>query len=169
MAKIVALLVTVIGLYTGGVQHLQTASPLFNFFFSPNDLYDPLACTEFDLSTVGGYELNFQNKYPGNHSIAVLVEHPPRVSDSYLTDFKLIIKIIDGSKAIIDKEITKPIFSFWGGGKQNSGFAVFTYKVPLDLERERALRATVQIEVPDEKFTARYGKQKICIQKFSDE
>ena len=151
-----------------GVMQLRKTSPLFNFLFSPGDLYEPLACTEFDLSKTGEYTLSFQNQYPGNHRIEILVDNPPAVAATFHSEFKLNIKITDIDTVILDKTLTQPGPPFWRADGEG-GFVALSYHVPKDLPRGQKLKASIEIETPDEAFLRRYGEQTLCIRKFSDE
>ena len=165
---IISLIIIAVGGYLG-LQYLHKNSPIFNFFFTPKDLYSPVVCSNFDLSKNNNYQLSFTNKYPGGHNLEILVEKPTKILDKYVTEFKIRVIISAEDKKIVNTVVTeKNISSFWGG-ENNSGFAIYRYRVPSDLPQGKLLKATIQIEMSDEDFYEKYGKQKLCFTKHSDE
>lgn len=141
--------------------------PILNFFLPPKDLYGNLVNIDFDLSKNGRYMVQFENKYPGNHEIIILVEHPTPVMEEYNANFQ--INLIIKGKGVERKKLLKTIKNpFWkASGK--SGFSIFSYKVPDDLPLKQLLIAEIEVLKPDKEFTKRYGKQKLSITKVSDE
>ncbi len=78
--------------------HLRGNSTLYNFFFSPSDLYSNLAESTFNLTEKEiSKEFKIVHKYPGNHWVAVLVEKPVNVGDHYDSNFKVKVSILNGS------------------------------------------------------------------------
>jgi hypothetical protein len=168
--NIIRLIAIILIILCGGyftVNYLHKNSVLFNFFFSPKDLFSPLICTQFDLSQKNTYVLEFENKHPGNHWLEVLVEKPTKVLENYETHYKLRIIISSEEGQLLDKIVTeKDLLPFWS---IKSGFSIYNYKVPTDLPREKRLKASIQIIEPDESFSTKYGKQEMCFKKYSDE
>jgi hypothetical protein len=149
--------------------HLRSSSPLYNFFFSPSDLYKTLGESSFDLSKQGlEKELKFTTKYPGNHWLAILVESPPEIMEKYKSDFEVKVQVLSESGVISESVVSDSSFWFYGG-QQRSGFALATYKAPSDLPLGQPLtiKATVINESPG--FTEKYGKQRLIMSKYSDE
>jgi amino acid transporter len=60
----------------------RTNSIFLNFVFPPNDLYKDLIKMDISVSEVGKYKIEFKNKYPGDHSISLLLENPVPISKS---------------------------------------------------------------------------------------
>lgn len=148
---------------------LRSSSPLYNFFFSPADLYSNLAESNFDLSVKGlEKELKFSTKYPGNHWLAILVDSPPELMEKYPSDFKVKIQVLGEGEVLSESVVSDSSFWFYGG-KNRSGFALTTFKVPssLPLSQPLAIKATV-VEASSG-FTKKYGKQRIIMSKYSDE
>jgi len=99
--KIIVLVVFILVLLGLAHYQLRNTSPLYNYFFSPKDLYKTLAESDFDLSNSGlEKELIFTAKYPGNHWVAILVEHPPGAMEKYQSDFKVKIEMIGENKVL---------------------------------------------------------------------
>jgi len=149
--------------------HLRSSSPLYNFFFSPADLYSNLAESDFDLSVEGlEKELKFSIKYPGNHWLAILVDSPPKLMEKYPSDFKVKIQVLGKGEVLSESVVSDSSFWFYGG-KNRSGFALTTFKVPssLPLSQPLAIKATV-VEASSG-FTKKYGKQRLIMSKYSDE
>jgi len=149
--------------------HLRNSSPLYNLFFSPDDLYSNLAESNYDLSIRGlEKELKFTTKYPGNHWLAILVESPPEVMEKYKSDFEVNIQVVGGKGVLSESVVSDSSFWFYGG-QHRSGFALATYKVPskLPIGQPVTIKATVVRDSPG--FTKQYGKQRIIVSKYSDE
>ncbi len=152
-----------------GVKHLQATSPMFNFFFSPDDLYEQLACSDIDLSAEGSsVSLDFVNNYPGNHWIEIIVDNPTDLHNTYETKFELNIEIKDNDKELLATTANQPEIPFWGV-KDHSGFAILTYDVPSKLPIRTQLTANITVKKADADFDDLYGKQRLCIKKYSDE
>ena len=99
--KIIVLVVFILVLLGLAHYQLRNTSPLYNYFFSPIVLYKTLAESDFDLSNSGlEKELIFTAKYPGNHWVAILVEHPPGAMEKYQSDFKVKIEMIGENKVL---------------------------------------------------------------------
>ncbi len=165
----------VVGLFlagTLGISYLRLHSAIFNFFFSPTDLYDSLAETAFDLDKKGqSYELHFRPPYPGNHAFKFLVTHPVPVGDVYHAEYSLILQILnEGGKVLLDTVIGPPDGNsgFWGRSG-NSGFFLHIFKVPSDFPRGKNLIARVTVMREDSSFRQKYGPVRLVVKKFSDE
>lgn len=149
--------------------HLRKASPLYNFFFSPSDLYTNLASAEFDITKAGySKQLSFSSKYPGNHWIAIVVQEPAEHLAGYGDDFKVRVTIKDGGNVITETVADNSRFWFWGG-KKRSGFALATYDVPEQWAVGQDLVAVAEVLKPSPSFQEKYGKQIIVVRKFADE
>jgi len=163
------LIVSFLGLILLVHTQLRNSSPLYNFFFSPGDLYSNLAESDFDLSARGlEKELKFTTKYPGNHWLAILVESPPELMEKYKSDFEVKIQVL-GEKGVLSESVVSDSSFWFYGGQYRSGFALATYKVPsvLPLGQSLTIKATVLKESTE--FTKKYGKQRIIMSKYSDE
>lgn len=148
---------------------LRTSSPLYNFFFSPADLYSNLAESDFDLSTKGlERELKFSSKYPGNHWLAILVDSPPEIMEKYPSDFRIKIQVL-GEKEVLSESVVSDSSFWFFGGKSRGGFALTTFKVPSNLPLSQPLRIIATVEKESPGFTKKYGKQRIILSKYSDE
>ena len=148
--------------------YLRANNTLYNFIFSPNDLYQTLAVSNFDLTKKGKVaNLDFTHKYPGNHWVAVIVENPIEVRESYSNDFEVNIEIRKNDRVLLTKTLSDS--SFWfHGGKGRSGFALFKYKVPKDLPMYEGLSAKLVVKKNSPEFKIKYGEHKLEIGKFSD-
>lgn len=149
--------------------HLRNSSPLYNFFFSPDDLYSTLAEATFDLSAQGmEKELSFTAKYPGNHQLAILVESPLVPPAEYPSDFEVKVQVTGGA-GLLSESLISDANSWFYGGQSHSGFALVTYRVPVDfpLGEMISIRVTVIEASPD--FEVEYGAQRIIVSKTSDE
>ena len=148
---------------------LRTSSPLYNFCFSPADLYSNLAESDFDLSINGlERELKFTTKYPGNHWLAILVDSPPEIMEKYPSDFKVKIQIL-GEKEVLSESVVSDSSFWFYGGKNHSGFALTTFNVPGNLPFAQPLTIKVTVKKESPGFTKKYGKQRIIMSKYSDE
>lgn len=147
---IVALVSIVLAVAFGS--YLRKTSPLFNLLFSPSDLYEPLAISEITVSE-GGAKIakEFSNKYPGSHTVGILVSNPTSVGESYDMDFTVKIQIAENGIIKEDKVISEPYFPFWGA-KSNSGIALLHYRVPDDLPLNSNQEVIVTIEKPSQLF-----------------
>ena len=149
--------------------HLRSTSPLYNFFFSPSDLYTDLASETFDMTKTGNsIELPFISKYPGNHWVVVLVENPAELQAGYGSDFKVKVSIKDGTE-IVSETITDNSKFWFYGGTERSGFALSTYKIPKDWQLNHPLIVSAEVLKPSQSFENKYGSQRIVVSKFSDE
>ena len=148
---------------------LRRSSILYNFLFSPDDLYQTLDESDFDLSSQGiERELKFKIKYPGNHWLAILVESPPETTEKYKSDFDVKIQIFD-KEGILTESVVSDSSLWFYGGQQRSGFALATFKVPSDLPLDQQLNIRVSVVKESPGFTKLYGKHRIIMSKFSDE
>ena len=163
------LLVACIGLPILAHQYFQSRSPLYNFFFSPDDLYNNLSESDFDLSKQDLSEsLSFKIKYPGSHWVSIIVENPPKLMEGYASDFEVKISIFENEK-LISEFIVNDDYLWFYGGKGRSGFALKTYKAPSDLPINTSLVVRVQVVKSDPIFSDKYGKQRLIFTKISDE
>ena len=149
--------------------YLRSNSVAYNFFFSPDNLYNNLASSAFDLSVVGSVaDMQYIHEYPGNHWIAVLVEKPDRVPASYDDDFEVTLQVSDKEGILLNRSLSDSSFWFYGG-IERSGFALFNYKVPNDLPANVPLSAKLVVYKGSPEFQSKYGNQRLIISKFSDE
>ena len=163
------LLVLVITVLAALHYHWRETSPLYNFLFSPSDLYSNLVKTNFDLTKKGfTKKIIITNKYPGNHWIALLVNKPTKTGDKYDSDFKVKITIKNKTNVILEKIVSDSSFWFYGG-KNNSGFALLSYKSPNILPLGIPLNIEIKVLTPSKNFEKKYGKQFLVVEKFSDE
>jgi hypothetical protein len=149
--------------------YLRSNSVAYNFFFSPDDLYDNLASSGINLSVHGGaVDLQYMHKYPGNHWIAVLVEKPDRTPASYNNDFEVTLQVSNKEDVLLNRSLSDSGFWFYGGSER-SGFALINYKVPRDLPANIPLVAKLVVKKASPDFQSKYGDQRLIISKFSDE
>jgi len=96
-------------------RYLRRTNPLFNFFFTPEDFYQPLAQSPFSTSSKGRvYECGFIAKYPGNHAVEIFIGTPVKVFESYDEKFSVEITMKDMDGAVLLKEKVEPPFiQFW--------------------------------------------------------
>ena len=148
---------------------LRESSTLYNFFFSPPDLYNNLAEASFDLTETGAStRLEVTHIYPGNHWIAILVEKPAELFEKYSSDFEVKITTTSNNKVLFDSTVTDSS-SWFLGSADRSGFSLLTYKIPDIAPIGSPLVFTVEVIKVSPEFTNKYGKQRIIISKYSDE
>lgn len=148
---------------------LRQHSPMFNFIFSPSDLYLPLAAADVDLSQENRtFTLQFENKYPGLHWVAIQVEKPTTTGEGYSGAFVLNLEISHDKTPLVKETIKGPGNPFWGGPNR-SGFALHWYRSPADIPLGEQLTATVTVVQGDAAFQKRYGGGKLVVSKLSDE
>jgi len=148
---------------------LRESSPLYNFFFSPPDLYNNLAAADFDLTETGlATNLEVKHKYPGNHWVAILVEKPTELFEKYNSDFEVKITITNNNKVVFSSTATDSS-SWFLGSTNRSGFSLLTYKIPDMFPIGALLVFKVEVVKGSPDFTKKYGKQRIIITKYSDE
>jgi hypothetical protein len=151
------------------IKPLRQNSPLFNLVFPPADLYSVLDASSVDLTAEGGTTaLNFANRYPGQHTIGILVERPTPTARSYRMDFALDIAVRRDHEVLLAASVNEPYMLFWGG-EGNSGIAMLKYTVPGQLPLGVPLRAEVTVVRPDPEFPVRYGSTTLYVKKMSDE
>ncbi len=148
--------------------YLHKNAPLFNLFFPPADLYDPLATTTF--STTGensSCELDFTAKYPGRHTVTVIPSVPIETMGSYGEDFsvRVVITSLDG-EVLLDEERDPPFSQFWG---KECGMHLFAFNASEDVPQDVQLHALVQIKKADNEFEEKFGPITLSIKKGSDE
>lgn len=161
-------LVVLLGVFASTVA-LRRHSPLFNLIFSPSDLYRPLAVTSIDLSQENAvYKVQFQNKYPGLHWIAIEVEKPNTTVEGYSGNFVLNLEVSDRGATLVKETIKGPGSPFWGG-MSRSGFAIHWFRSPNNLPLREPLTATVTVVRGDSAFQAKHGVSKLVVSKLSDE
>lgn len=149
--------------------YLRSNSVAYNFFFSPDDLYNNLSSSGFDLSVAGSAaDMQYMHKYPGNHWIAVLVEKPDRTPTSYNDDFQVTLQVSNEEGVLLNKSLSDSSFWFYGGSER-SGFVLINYKVPRDLPANVPLLAKLVVHKASPDFKIKYGNQRLIISKFSDE
>ncbi len=165
----VLLLVVLLVLGISGHSYLRGHSALYNFFFSPADLYRNLAEADFDLSAEG-MERQFQlsHQYPGNHWLAILVEKPVKFGDHYDNDFVVSVSIEQQGKVLFEQKTSDSRFWFWGRPERR-GFAMLRYKVSRDLPITVPLLVNIKVTKASAGFTEKFGKQRLIISKYSDE
>ena len=154
-----------------GVYYLRLHSPIFNFFFHPKGLYDDLASTKLEIGRTGSkYGMPFETRFPGNHSVDLILEKP-NIDGKYFGNYELEIRITNkDKKVILLKRIipTGPDYAFWGG-QANSGCSLLRFKVPSDIPLRKPLLAEISVIRSDTNFEKNYGNVRLVIRKFSDE
>jgi hypothetical protein len=167
--RILFILLILIVLIILSIKPLRKTSVLINLVFPPDDLYSVLDSTEIDLATEGGtYVLDFVNKYPGKHTIGVLVERPTPAARSYEMDFALDITVKRDREVLLTTSVNEPYMLFWGR-ERGSGIALFQYTVPEQLPMDLPLIAEATVIRRDPKFHGLYGNTSLYVKKMSDE
>lgn len=151
-----------------GTQHLRK-SPMFNFVFPPEDIYQSLSEIPFSTSSEGKlYECSFTPQYPGYHSFEIIVDKPSKVMESHDATFLLDIAIEDGEGAVLVEERTTPPYSpFWGINE--SGLKLLILKASEDIPLDKPLTAYIRVKTTDASFEEKHGPLSLRIIKMSDE
>ncbi len=140
---------------------------MFNLFFPATDLYEPLAVSEIDFAKEGqSYQIDFDNKYPGLHMLAIRVSNPPQILEEYEGSFILRLLLSKDGKNILSESIEGPGSPFWS---DRSGFVIKHYRVPEELPLGEPLKAEITVIRADQGFEAKYGTSEIVVKKLSDE
>lgn len=152
------------------VPYLRAHSPLFNFIFSPPDLYMPLGETEISLAQTGHtYTIPFRPIYPGNHTVDVLVQRPTEISEPYKGDYTLLCQFAGSDGRVVQETVIQGGgYPFWGAS-ENSGLTIHWFEVPSDVPRGESFVLNVTVKRPDQNFEKRHGKTRLVVRKRSDE
>ena len=144
-----------------------------NWVSPPKDYYVPLVKEDLNISTRGMInKISFKNKYEGNHSLGIFLEHFTDdlyyvpLSKRYKTKLKVEISFYNQGTLLLTKhleDIYEPFIGDFG-----SGFALFTYKVPQDLPLNTDLILQISILESDKHLFDTYGPTKLYIRKISD-
>lgn len=149
----------------GGTLWLQNNNTLFNLFFPPNDLYEPLV-----FSPLGNenkkYVFNVMHKYPGQHEIVIQTPSSPDIGVSYKMDFLAQVALRSDVKEIISKEVVVPDSQFWGN--DDGGIVLLNYRVPEEVPKYNTVQISVSISGNISKFNKRYGNSQLIVRKRSD-
>ena len=147
-------------------------SELYNVFYPPEDLYEPLASSAITFEQTGKIlSTEFKAKYPGNHHIRIYIENPVPDPWSFMTYLqetlkaKVIFRIED---EVIYERIASNEFCYFIEGPEKHGFELVRYKVPDNVPRNRTINVQVILLKVDKQFHARYGKTFAAIGKGSD-
>ena len=140
--------------------------PLVNLVYPPDDLYTPLASVPLsETSTV--YSLEFQNKYFGNHRIAIEVPFDRTIEEA-LEKVRLEVqyKVFDKSQRLLYEQADTTGSPYWGRDRQ--GFSYCHYKVPEDLPRSIPLRMEIALTGDVASFLQENKGARLLITKASD-
>jgi len=150
-------------------QHLRKKSPMLNLVFPPRDIYHPLAQIPFSTSSADKeYTSLFTTKYPGRHSIEVIVTKPVKVMEAYGEAFTVGVAIKDEAGAVlVDRMIAPPYSPFWGISE--SGLKLLNFKTPDDVPLGNPLEVYVKVKTKDGSFESKHGPLELRIVKVSDE
>lgn len=144
-------------------------SPIHYLLTPPGDLYDALCLKPADFRRTGtGYVCEYVNKYSGNHTIGVIVEHPPDITNDFAWKIKAKIEVSDGMAVLLSTEIDKPYYPFWGGKFSKGGFALVGYNAPDNLPIGKVLVCKITIVKGDASFEDTYGRTSMYVAKASD-
>ena len=164
----IVLLIIVIIFVVVAHLHFRKTNTTYNHIFSPSDLYHHLSESSFDLSEAGLTKtLEITHQYPGNHRVAIFVEKPVEPGVLYDSDFTVQIRISNGEDVLFERTVSDSS-AWFHGGKDNSGFALMSYKIPNELLLGVPLTAQIEVIENSANFTNQYGSQRLIINKISD-
>ena len=164
----VILLVIVIVIVVVSHLHLRKTNTTYNYIFSPSDLYHHLSASSFDLSEAGLTKtLEITHQYPGNHRVAIFVEKPLEPGVLYDSDFIVKISITNGADVLFERTVSDSS-AWFHGGKDKSGFALMSYKIPNELLLGLPLTAQIEVIESSTNFTSQYGSQRLIFNKIPD-
>ena len=148
---------------------LRKKSPMFNFISPPEDIYQSLSQTPFSTSSADKlYECSFTPKYPGYHSIEIIVAKPSKVMETYETTFLLDIAVKDGVETVLVEKTTAPPYSpFWGTNE--SGLKLLNFIASEDVALDKPITAYIRVKTADASFEEKHGPLYLRIIKMSDE
>lgn len=171
-ALVISCLAVLIGgflMVSFGTQHLRKSSPMFNIIFPPEDIYQSLS--EMPFSTFSAdklYECSFIPKYPGYHSIEIIVAKPLKVMEAYEATFLVDIVIKDEEGAVlVEGKVTPPYSPFWG--TNDSGIKLINFIASEDVALDKPLTAYIRVKTTDASFEEKHGPLSLRIIKMSDE
>ena len=152
-----------------GTQYLRKLSPMFNFVFPPEDIYQCLSEIPFSTSSAGKlYECSFTPKYPGYHSIELIAAKPLKVMEPYEAAFLVDIAIKDEEGTVlVEEKATPPYSPFWG--TNDSGIKLLNFKASENVPLDKPLTACIRVKTMDGAFEEKYGPLTLRIMKISDE
>ncbi len=167
--KFVLFVITVlaIAMYFPVKGYLRINSTAFNWLFSPNDFYEPLAKSGIDLSKPNEIVVRFKNKYPGLHAISLLVDNSISIPDVYNPRFIVDISVLKDDKIVFHEISKDQLTAFYG--KQRGFFLTRYYHVPEDMPLGIELKACVKVIKPDPEFKNASDNPILLIEKMSDE
>jgi len=148
---------------------LRKKSPMFNFVFPPEDIYQSLSEMPFSTSSEGKlYECSFTPKYPGYHSVEIIVAKPSKVMETYDATFLVDIAIKDKEGAVlVEGKVTPPYSPFWGAN--GSGLKLVNFKATENVPLDKPLTAYIRVKTADASFEKKHGPLSLRIIKMSDE
>lgn len=145
-------------------------NPIGYLFAPPSDLYDALCLKQVDFGKTGNsYECEYSNKYPGNHSINIVVERPSEITQKsdFPWNLKAKVEVSDDKVVLLSAEIDKPS-PFWFGKYSKGGFTLVSYKAPERLPIGRVLKCKITVLKGDASFEDTYGTTSLLVTKASD-
>lgn len=165
MRKLIVV-VGVLGILVAVFMFARRNSPMFNFVFTPHDMFEPLAAKVVDLARQGNtITLHFSPKYPGNQCLDLEVDKLDPGSPIKST-LALSVTIKNGNGNQIQ---TKPasFSNFWS--EKYKGFSLVTFRVPEDLKVGESVTVVVTVSSADTQFTEKYGSTHFVVRKGADE
>jgi hypothetical protein len=148
-----------------GVNWLRTESTVFNLFFPPSGIYDPLASAPLS-SSEKRYEFEVIHKYPGRYEIAINAPSSPGVGVLYEMGFQAKVVISTESKVLMEKSISRPSSQFWGD--KTGGVVLLGYRIPEMVDVEQSVTIIVATSGDVASFNNDYGASNVVVKKRSD-
>jgi hypothetical protein len=155
---------SVVGIIIAGSFFARRTLPLFNMLFPPQDLFQPLAKKEVDITRPGTkVQLEFTPKYPGNHELDLEVE---KLEEGSLNGKFVMSVVITNEKSEQMHGKIKPYGSYWGA--DSKGFPLLSFNVPEDISIGKTGHVEVTIATPDVEFARYHGATHLVVRKGSD-
>jgi hypothetical protein len=98
----------------------------------------------------------------------VFTEKPITMDDSFNVKIKSIVKVRQGEKPILEKNIEN-CRSWVEKSNGETAFYFFNYSVPQDLPLRKCLKMRIDLLEENHKILNYYGKTKAVLMKISDE
>ena len=162
---IVGITLTTLGLLVSHA-YLRNTSPLYNLFFSPSDLYEPLVSADLEGEPID-IEFGLTHRYPGFYQIKVDASASPGIGVKYTTDFETNISFRHDNREIISEVRSEPEFNYWRN--TDGGVVLLTYRVPEQVPKDEEVNVTFKIYGNVGEFVEKYGPSTIKVSKMSDE
>ena len=170
LLKIIGILSLLLALGVASFWWLRLNSPLFNFFFTPKDIWQEMVVGDIDLTKFGRVQaVSFSSKYPGNYAINLNVFCLEK-TDHYQSRIRLKCSIYQNGILINEFESKDAdMHAGYIGLDGSAGIRLIELSSPKDFPLREEVEFRFEVIRTDSEFHKKYGKTSLTIDKDSDE